>query len=151
MVKSADLVLCHRCQLLASWLSRHDWWQACVFCPFLPQQSQWGDCSGSNKSQGWERSSPCGAPEGTDEGGVFGEGPSAEGTRGGMSYPGDLWFSFSAVAPSSWVWVKEPCLFAQTLQSTYWNGDKGGERQWDLPTGRAEGKLHSRKLSRPKA
>ena len=67
-----------------------------------------------------------------------------------MSCPGDLWFSSSAVAPSSWVWMKEPCLSAQTLQSTDSSSDKGGEHEWDLATGGAEGKLHSWKFSGPK-
>ena len=66
-----------------------------------------------------------------------------------MSCPGDLWFSSSAVAPSSWVWMKEPCLSAQTLQSTDSSSDKGGEHEWDLATGGAEGKLHSWKFSGP--
>lgn len=53
-----------------------------LFAPSFHHQSQWRDCSGSNKSQGWERCSACGAPERADEGGVPGEGPAAEGKRG---------------------------------------------------------------------
>lgn len=57
---------------------------------FLPQtnpkQSQRRDCSGSLKGKGRECCSPCWTPEGADEGGVPGKGPSAEGTHAVMEW-----------------------------------------------------------------
>ena len=117
-----------------SWLTR-------ALCPFTLQtkhrpQSQWRDCSGSNKSKGWECGSPRGPPEGADEGGVPGKGPSAEGTKRGVVRPETLGFR-----PRQWlacrgsVW-KRPCLFAQTLlSSSFVNWFRGRQgKPWNSQT-----------------
>lgn len=143
--------LFQRCQWLLSWLFCSDWWLTMCFLSLYStnkhKQSQWRDCSGSNKSEGWECSSPCGTPERADEGGVPGKGPAAEGTkRGWPQRPG---FLSSAAASSRWIWMKEispfcPDTSVQFLSELIQGGNKQGKpanfqaHGWELSTGRVQ-------------